>query len=236
MSRFGTTSAKSLDTRRAERLASRGSAEVVGVWDCPTRGRVSGSRTRPRGARRGEETREPRSPALRLPFPGQRSYLHRRSHTWRRQKSRGARRGSGSGCGRRRRGARRTAAEAGDRRRLGPLSRPAGHTLGPAGRRGGRTWQRERRVARGWGRRAAWTAAPLRPAPVRAPDPRAPPPDHAASATAWTQSGRPEPLSPAAAASCMGERGPRSGRCPGRSCPCRRVGRRRATSTARSTT
>lgn len=209
---------------------------MVGDWDCPTRGRVSGSRTRPSRAGRGEETREPRSPALRLPFPGQRSYLHRRSHTWRRQKSRGARRGSGSGCGRRRRRGAQSAAAGTGRRRLGPLSRLAGRVLRPAGRRGGRTWQRERRTARGWGRRAAWTEAPLRPAPVRAPDPRAPPPDHAASAAAWTQSGRPEPLSPVAAVSCMGERGPGSGRCPGRSCPCRRAGRRRATSTARSTT
>lgn len=102
----------------------------------------------------------------------------------------------------------------------------------------------EEREAPGRGRRAAWTAPPPRPALTRGPQPAGAtfPPhhrDHGASAAARAERNRPEPLSrgaPVAAGSCMGERGPRSRRCPGRSCPCRRAGRRRATSTARSTT
>ena len=46
---------------------------------------------------RGEGTREPWRPALRLQFPGQRGYLHGPSRTWRRQESQTKRALNGGG-------------------------------------------------------------------------------------------------------------------------------------------
>lgn len=179
-----------------------------------------GPRTRPRSAGRGEGTREPRRPALRLLFPGQRGYLHRPSRTWRRQKSQSERAQNAaaeSGDGARPRGRKRRrrwlqaaawrAQRAARRRRAGGscarlvLSRRPGASPGPhraaAGAHGSvRGRWREQRAAPGRSLRAAWTAAPPRPAPTRAPSPRAPPhPHHGASAAARAEYGRPEPLS-----------------------------------------
>jgi hypothetical protein len=214
-------------------------AGASGGWDCPTRGRVSGPRTRPRGAGRGEGTREPGRPALRPPFPGQRCYL-RRGAAPGGGTSRGASaRGAATRRGQQRRGGRSRSSKSRRsrrRRRRGTAAAAPGQAgrarTRPAPRRCGRTWPRERPAA------AAGPHGPRRhPSrpPVGPPIGGRHPPGHGAWAAGGTRSGRPEPLS-ARRPELHGGGGPRSGRCPGRSCPCRRAGRRRATSTARSTT
>ncbi|CAI9170812.1 unnamed protein product [Rangifer tarandus platyrhynchus] len=114
---------------------------AAGGWDCPTRGRVSGPRTRPRGAGRGEGTREPWRPALRLQFPGQRDYLHGPSRTWRRQESQteralngGGRAGTAPGLGEREAAAAAAWRLQGAARRGGGQAAAALGSLCPAGR------------------------------------------------------------------------------------------------------
>lgn len=104
------------------------------------------------------------------------------------------------------RGARRTRQAAG-----GSSGRSPGRLAAHSGRLGAAAGAPHGSV-RG-GRRGAGAAGPHGQRRHSGRTPIGPPirgrhhPDHAASAAAWTQSGRPEPLSPVAAASCMGSAG-----------------------------